>query len=270
MDQILFGSVESSLPSSWEERIDMLHNASFLAIDQYNGNGSAELSELNSYGVVRIPDNISEINFQGNSTHRQYTHMGWDHTYFNDRANWNTRKYILINTVGKVFNFSTSWDSNTHHFEYNQRAISMAAFIYYIHLLGDYQQYYEEYPNATQSANMLPLVSGATGTTSVISEIKIHLQVICSEQVNSNVFNGFMTELTQCDSRIYNVIYSSTGGLTDEQYEELNDAVDGVIEVLIQYVPDLLRNESFFDNTFPENGEESSGFWDWVPWNKNH
>lgn len=267
LDRVLFGS-DSGLPDSWSERIDMLHRASYLTVDQDNNSGQSDLDALNRFRVPRIPSDISEININGNYSHRQYTHMGWDYNYSN-YSHWDKRQAILINTVGKVFNFSTEWNWDTYHFEYISKANSMAAFIYYIHLLGDYQYDYGEYPYHDYSLYMMPLASGATGTPSVISEIKTCLQDICADQVDTYVFNGLMTELTQCDSQIYNILQSSTGGLTDDQYEELNDSVEEVLNALIQNVPTLLRNEEFFNNTFPENGEGSSGFWEFLPWNKN-
>ena len=267
LDRILFGS-ESGNPDSWAERIDMLHKASYLTLDQANGEGQTDLDALNEFNVPRIPKTISEINVRGNYTHRRYTHLGWDYDDYPNDSHWDSRQSILINTVGKVFNFSQEWNWDTYHFEYNNRANSMAAFIYYVHLLGDYQYDYGVYPYHDYSSYMMPLASGATGSSSVISEIKTHLQVVCAEQVDTYVFNGLMTELTQYDSQIYSVVHSSTGVLTDEEYEELNDLVNDVIEALVEHVPGLLREESFFSDTFPENGETSTT-WDWVPWNKH-
>ena len=268
LDRILFGS-EYGLPGSWTEKVDALHRASFLAVDQYNGNGQEDLDALRAYGVSSLPRNISAIDFDGNYTHRQYTHMGWDHTYYNDRAHWSERKRILVNTVGEVFNFTTEWSSDTHHFEYNRRAQNLAALIYYIHLLGDYQYDYGEYPHHNYSSYMMPLASGTTGVDSIISEFKETLQVLFDDQTNSNSYNGLISSLTASDSEIFRIVGSSRGDLTDGEYEALNDATSDVINALQDYVPGLLRNEAYFNNTFPENGESSSDFWDWLPWNKN-
>ena len=74
LDRILFGS-ESGNPDSWAERIDMLHKASYLTLDQANGEGQTDLDALNEFNVPRIPKTISEINVRGNYTHRRYTHL---------------------------------------------------------------------------------------------------------------------------------------------------------------------------------------------------
>lgn len=271
LNRVLFGR-ETGFPNSWEDGLVSLQNASYLAVDQANGYGQTELQALRDYGVSGLPRSIDSIDVSGNYTHRQYTHMGWDYSY-PDAVNanrWSIRKKILVNTVGKVFNFTSSFNWETFSSQYTQRADSMAAFIYYIHLLGDYQYDFSEDPYQYYGSRyMLQLASGATGRTSVISELKNHMRIIFADQVSTYSFNDLITTLDTCDTRIYAVISTSSEELTDEQYEELNDATSDVIDKLEQYVPGLLRNEVFFNYAFPENGGESSSIWDWLPWHKN-
>ena len=268
LDSIMFGDL-SRLSNSWSEKIEALHSASFIAIDQFNGNGQSDLDVLKDYGVSKIPENIGEINFtEWGERHRMYTHLGWDHYYQIDKAKWSKRKEILTNTVGKVFNFAKVWNSTTCRFEYTSKAQSVAAFIYYVHLLGDFHGDFQD-KHYYGSDYVLPLASGSTQNNSVIKEIKNHLALICETQVNSRSFNGLMTELTSYDSTIFSIINNRTGQFTDDEFGSLYEATDGVISLLKQHVPNLLRNESFFNNTFPKSGDDVSSFWDWLPWNKN-
>lgn len=268
MDEILFGR-SFGFSASWQKKIDALHAASYLAIDQYNGHGQDKLNMLNDYGVSDIPDDIQVINYSAwGKDHRQYTHKGWNQS--STKGNWEVRKKILINTVGKVFNFSKSWDSNTLSFEYNAKAQNMAAFIYYIHILGDYDYDLGETPYYYYGGSTMLHLASSPSSNSVINDMKTHLKIVFKDQNNTHSYNELISGLTVYNSSINNTIRSSNGYMTDEDFESLFDDTKGVIGLLKRKIPSLLNQEDFYTDTFPSNGGDSSTSWDWLPWNKHY
>ena len=146
MSWILFGSktYKDTLSAASREHkaIEALENAVALCLDQYNGIYEEELEELQAMHIHGLPEDISEIDFSGNSFHRRYTHMGWDHSYTIDKGHWEIRKTILLQTVNKVFGFQRfagKWrfvlvDKD---YGYDAQCEAFAKFIYYIHVLAD-------------------------------------------------------------------------------------------------------------------------------------
>lgn len=83
--------------------IKRIEDASYLAIDQYNGNGASELSNLAADKIPGTPSSIAEFDFTANYSHRQFTHRGWNLPY-DEKAHWPVRQNILKNTIrAKLF-----------------------------------------------------------------------------------------------------------------------------------------------------------------------
>ena len=127
LESVLFGPVNAvnAMSPEAQNALKALEYASYLAIDQYNGDGTIELTFLKStYHVPGLPANIKAIDFRGNEYHRKFTHYGWDHQYYDDRANWAVRKDILLATTEKVFDFQTiSGKILWHDFGYAQKCL---------------------------------------------------------------------------------------------------------------------------------------------------
>ena len=71
-----FKNVENDV--NIKDDIKALEAASYLTIDQYNGNGNNDLLMLNEYGVKSLPSSINEIDYSAGAYHRRATHRGWD------------------------------------------------------------------------------------------------------------------------------------------------------------------------------------------------
>lgn len=61
--------------------IQAIEDATYLAIDQFNGQGTQELDRLRNEGIPGLPSSIAEINFSANYSHRFFTHRGWNVNY---------------------------------------------------------------------------------------------------------------------------------------------------------------------------------------------
>lgn len=229
-----------------EDTIQALEDAVYLAVDQYNGNGTKELENLRSIGVKNLPRSIDEINYSANYAHRQYTHRGWNLEYTDDKANWTIRKSILKNTVQKMLfsNQKHSLDWLIQGKKNNEEQInSFCALLYYIHILGDHL----EAKKYTQLAYIIPLVrSNDKENSGLIPELQKHLSIMLESQQTSFTYYALMGELDNLNAKAASLI-SSTGGInTEEKFEQYHDCAVKLEDALSFYLPDLLMNESFF------------------------
>ena len=210
-----------------QNALKALEYASYLAIDQYNGNGTTELTFLRStYHVPGLPTNIDAIDFRGNEYHRKFTHYGWDHQYYDDKANWAVRKNILLATTEKVFDFQTfSGKMLWHDFGYAQKCNSFAALVYYVHVLGDHDAR-ESYKNIAMMQLAQP---HPDQSPDIYSELKYHLQILFADQASTHKYKAFMEELdTQAEEA--RRLAASTGGInTDEKFAVYKGQVEALL-----------------------------------------
>lgn len=252
LEEVLFGrdGYISTLPEKGQKALTALEYASYLAVDQFNGKGADELNFLRTtYKVHGIPRDISEFDFPGNQYHRSYTHRGWDHSYTSDKASWSVRKNILLATTEKVFDFSVfSGEVLGHDFGYADKCNSFAALIYYVHIIGDHEA--REGYKVTDV--MMPLAQAHVDASNpdILSEVKRHLQVIFADQQDTHKYKALMQELDALagDAR---ALAATTGGInSDEKFLVFHDQVIGLLTLLQDYVPNMLKEEKFFTDVF--------------------
>lgn len=252
LELVLFGqeNYTASKPTSVQSALEALEDASYLAIDQFNSNGSSELSFLrNDYRVPGLPDNIETINFTANYLHRSYTHRGYKYEYIIDKANWLVRKNILLATTEKVFNFKLlSGTILGVDFGYDKKCDSFAALLYYVHILSDH----EARASYKVTDVMIPLAQAHVGSDNpdIFSELKHHLTILFTDQKDTHKYKAFMLEL---DSQAEHArsLAATTGGInSDEKFETFKNQVNDLFTLLEDYVPRLLKEELFFTNVF--------------------
>lgn len=235
--------------------IERIEDASYLAIDQFNGNGSTELNHLIADKIPDIPSSISEFDFSSNYSHRKYTHRGWNLTY-DEQAHWPIRQKILLNTIrAKLFSKVESpiswfpWLSDKVYGNGNEKQCeAFAVLVYYVHVLGDHIEA-EKY-NAL--AYVAPLSnSHGINNPGIIPELMNYLPVLFAEQTNSEQYKSMMQDLQQL-ADIADRLYTGTGGVREEQFPEYHQCALDLLETLATYIPDLLKNEQFFRTTFFE------------------
>lgn len=250
LESVLFGPVNAvnAMSPEAQNALKALEYASYLAIDQYNGNGTTELTFLRStYHVPGLPTNIDAIDFRGNEYHRKFTHYGWDHQYYDDRANWAVRKDILLATTEKVFDFQTiSGKILWHDFGYAQKCNSFAALVYYVHVLGDHEGR-KSYKNIAMMQLAQP---HPDQSPDIYSELKYHLQILFADQISTHKYKAFMEELdTQAEEA--RRLAASNGGInSDEKFAVYKGQVDALLTLLQDYVWQMLKEEKFFTDVF--------------------
>lgn len=233
-----FKNVEND--KSISDEIEALECASYLTIDQYNGNGENDLSYLKQYGVKELPTSISKIDYASGPYHRRATHRGWDGEttgVYNttDKERWLIRKKILINTTDKIFDFK----GNT------AKRDSFCALIYYTHILGDRIADTKYYPNS----DIIEL-GGRSDNQDITHELRHHIGILFSDQSHSFKFNHVVTKLDYLDSRIAALLKKNNGVLSDKDFAEYKSYAEDIMEVLIYNIPEMLKDEDFFKKTF--------------------
>lgn len=252
LNRVLFGNEFPSLAGNKTNKLKAIDNASYLCVDQYNNSGKSELSFLrNTIGVKGIIKSISEINFSANYSHRKFTHQGWNYKYthtlipntdiFED-VNWDRRKKILLETCKKIFDFSFS------PIGYDKRCDAFSSMVYYVHLIGDYQDMsesdYDKYKmNADKHPYMIPLYK-RNDSVNILNGLEDSFKTLFSSQKSDdnyrNLLSPSLSEISKIKSRLS----------LECSYEEFTKICEDLIDVLQKNVPDLLKKEEFFRKEF--------------------
>ncbi len=249
LNTILFGSEIVSLTAKQEELLSDLQCAVYLALDQYNGHGADELTNLiKKYRADRLPSTLEDINFKGNQYHRAYTHRGWNHVYVIDKANWPARKEILLDVTEEVFDFRLiSGDVLGVNFGYDEKCEAFAELMYYVHVLGDY-----EAQTTWKNNVMIPFArpNASENNPDLLWDLTHCLKVLFQEQEKTRLYKDMLGELGK-NANAARLLAGSWGGInSDEKFNEQKGIVKECIKILNEHVHKLLKEEDFWTDVF--------------------
>lgn len=271
IEKILFGKADyaQSISSDIHEKLQMLEYATMICLDQYNGHYTDELKFLNDQNIRGIIQQISDIDFSGNSRHRQKTHLGWDYTYSSDDAHWPERKTLLLQTVNKTFGFRKIAGQQeilwfTHDFGYDKKCESFSAFLYYLHILGEFEELNEKLNSPSYSrtsydeifSDVLPLARmyPADKYPDVFWELEKHLPVIFQthKENGSRVYINMMQDIQilATEARRFALENNDFDKPSADVVAEYCRYGVKLIEILQNTVPELLKDEEFFASVF--------------------
>lgn len=269
LKQIFYG--KNSLHGDTEE-LTVLQWAAYFALDciaSPNSSASDEigLSILRDYGVERVPSQVSDFHYKenkfANQHHERYTHLGWDLNYANDQqgdlSNWTTiRKPLLINAVRQVFlkgkkDFWSTVDFTGlfHQSRTNmtdKQIESMAALIYYTHVLGDHC-----YNSRSTVFDRIPLARKTENITNpgLITDLKNHLQIIFADQLSSSDYRLLIAKMDNIRKDIRTVLINNDFPTIDQYSFYQNKAIELMNELKIR-IPRLMEDSDFFPEIFIE------------------
>lgn len=249
LTKVLFGKTKVEDPDG---DLKLLKAASYLALDQFNGDGEDKLDVLKKGKVKDIPESISAIDFDYNSYHRRFTHKGWNYDYSidskGDEAHWEIRKSILCSTANKIFDFGADERGN----KFGEKCDSFSALVYYIHVLGDHS----DSNNAKKDVGytiMLPFARkhADENTPDLFYELKTYsLEILFKDQEKTSTYKKFIKKYDKLAKKARN-LQGETGGIqTEEQKEQWAEYKDDLFDLLKKYIPDLLEEEDFFAEVF--------------------
>lgn len=270
IEEILFGNdhAADSFSDSSATSLTCLEYATMISLDQFNDNYSRELKYLRDQKIHGLIKNIDEIKFKSSYRHRAKTHQGWDHDYSpNDEGKWSLRKTLLLQTVNHVFGFQKK--AGTGHFPwiwkdygYTDECNSFSAFLYYLHILGEFEEISKELKSSSVSSlqlealtqDVIPLAKShpSDQAPDLFWELEKHLPVIFSAQKDSGsqVYDSMMRE-------IRNIARDARNFTKTEYAITLNNAegyyvyAEKLICVLKKHIPRLLQHTDYFTDVFP-------------------
>lgn len=224
--------------SAVQDDIDAITAACYLTIDQFNSYGQKDLDLLLNYGVRDIPKNVSEIGYSASGkNHRDFTHRGWDFPYTGEmKTLWPKRQAILRNTVKSVFDFNGN----------SKKLDSFCELLYYIHILGDH----EDDASYTISNGRKIDVGGRHDKEDIIHKLIDLFAVLFADQSSTHKYRGLTTNLRHINSKLSKLVNSQGGINSDEKFQQHKELVQDLIEILSLYVPEMLKEENFFNDVF--------------------
>ena len=256
LKKILFGEFILNLSSKAEKNFDLISKAAYLTLDYFNNveQGARFYYDLKNSGVKDLPS-LESIDFSGNKYHQKYTHMGWEFNYgVTDKANWEARKKILLNTVDKVFESNKNrriWSSSrTIH---DSKKNDFAALVYDIHILGDhigdmdatrYTRIRLVSEPGYRGQTVSPTSAGPFNNMTLYTYLLYHIQRLFREQRDSYEYKELIKFLERHKDEFSNHKEDKV------PYEEVQFIANETKKVLIKYIPKLLQGEDFFKNAF--------------------
>ena len=262
LEDIIFGreNYYASQPLNQKKAIEALECAAYLCPDQFNGSGANELIILKEYGVPGLPESVDVIDFKSNYSHRKYTHMGWVPVMHPEQGQWDIRKEILLSTVNKVFDFGAFTDVNIFGLKlaYTQQCDAFSALLYYIHILGDlvvlkdYAQYKKEGSYVLQLAQP----HADANTPDILWDLMTtYLPNLFSPAVKESDDYKALMRRAESLARDARSLVGKTGGINDEdRFTEYKGYAMEFMKILKEYIPGLLKQETFFTSVFPPEG----------------
>lgn len=261
LEQVLFVEGYSKNQSKEiKKAITNIEYAQYLCVDQFGGKGKKnQYKSLKKQFIAGFPMSFSSIDYdyaitaKGKSskqinanTHRRYTHQGWNREYNSKYADkfMGKRDQVLLSTVNSVFD-----DFKSHPLigSYDKQCDALCALIYYVHILGDY----DEADKYTKVALLIPL-AGSSDDWDICFQLEKYLPNLfkTSKKTQKQRYDDLMSGIKDIDERASD-LYRSTGGVnTDEKFAEYHQCADDLMALLKEKVPYLLKDEPFFKKVF--------------------
>lgn len=259
LEKVLFGnpSFLDSLTAGSKayKALDAMEDAVAICLDQYQGMYGELLTELHAYKIHGLPENIQAIDFPGNQYHRRYTHRGWNFNYAtSDLGHWAIRKDLLCQTVNYAFGFQKragrwSFLGKEKDYSYSTKCDAFAAFIYYVHVLGDYTAS----GKGTVHGSVIPLAREHykdANNEDFFFELEKYLPLVLERAAAENdaAYWGLMQDIRSMHE--LGVSYEKDGGVTDESFPKYQELAKQLLTKLEAKMPVLLQKEPYFADLF--------------------
>ncbi len=268
LQAVLFGA-DVFLSAEQRTKFQAIADAAALCIDQFSTNDTArskepEFNELKKrIGFSLTFDDIELKKGRAGAlvnvtakTHRTYTHRGWNFPYGGTGSNfWEARKKILFATVNKeLFGKSPGILARVPFIGYyfadeepcNKQCEAFCELVYYVHILGDYEKGKKD---SIINLTTTPLYRHEDpNNPALIQDIIALIPILFESQQWS--YPQLILELEQIEENA-SKLYEGKGITTQEEADMCCEYAHQVLELLIQYIPNLLRNTDFFSSAFP-------------------
>ncbi len=232
---VLFGTNEIWNESNEldTEKILKLDDACYLLLDYCKGQDSKGQRCLDRLGLSKSVK-LEDIVTPGGPMHEQYTHRGWDTKWYHGGRNAIQkfefrRDKIMVVAVKQLFE-----DPSITTYE----AELFSQLCYYVHILGDHKG-----NAASTSKCIMKLVQRVNEKKS--DTILDELIRVCSALFVRQNSGSLINELKNLRDNSYTIDDS-----TERGKEQVRIIADKTVNLLIEYIPDLLREADWFYSNF--------------------
>lgn len=266
LESVLFEKGYSKFKSTnIKNSIKYIEDASYITIDQFSQSldspkGKKTYNELKNAGMLEWFSSFDDIDYNKNvlgknvsgTNHRLHTHQGWQYESGTAKSQGidvfiDKRRKVLLSTLNNILDF----DDKSIFGGYSNKCNALAGIIYYVHILGDYDEALER--KKISSINYLTDLSGRNDGNNLIDELIEYSKILFKSQSKSTTYKNLMDELEK-EQKQASKLYKSSGGInTDDKFTEYCECANQVMETLQKYMPDLLKKESFFKKVFYPN-----------------
>ena len=260
LEEAIFGRANVILGDETDSKL-ALESAVYLCLDQMGSNGQRDRETLVEYKVPNLPA-IEEIDlssiFYGD--HDGYTHRGWHYDYGDQEVlgekwepRWQKRKRLLQNTVRTVFDFGFFENVKmTFGIYEGTKCDAFAELLYYVHVLGDYQ---DAIQGSIKSESYMIELAAIPYATANASEDNRDLYWDLSESLETlfkDEGHDYERLAEEIDARANRA--RSIGEVRNKtSAEAFRKNVASLRRCIKKYVPKLLRKSDFFNTAFGSN-----------------
>lgn len=269
LKKVLFGTENAFIKE--KEAFQIIADAASISIDQFSPNDSINFKErsfnnlqyqLKKLNLPTIKTSFDQINLNKSvsmnnsnitaNSHRLYTHLGWNYKNYINQKFWEKRKQFLIDAVHRVVFIDNSSDFKIPFISDlfdspNEQCKAFSGLIYYTHIIGDHID--SDVPE--KLTNIVPLIQYTSiSSPGIIVELCEQLEIIFSSQTSTHKYSSLMQELSALKTKVEKNCKFWGSVDTQEKCIENQRYAKELIEILSNYVPNLLKNEIFFKNRF--------------------
>jgi hypothetical protein len=93
-------------------------------------------------------------------------------------------------------------------------------------------------------------VGGRIDKEDIIHELLKHIEVVFADQKYTHKYCSLTIGLNRYNSKLAKIVRSQGGINSDEKFRQKKEYTEGLMNLLTIYLPEMLKEEPFFYNTF--------------------
>lgn len=131
--------------------------------------------------------------------------------------------------------------------------------LYYIHILGDHED-----DASYQISNGLKIdIGGRHDKEDIIHKLLDLLPILFAAQTHTHKYGTLTAKLHSINNELDKIVNSVGGINNDEKFAQCQELVKRLIDILSLYLPEMLKDEPFFNEVFYGDLKQSDAL-DWL------
>ena len=93
-------------------------------------------------------------------------------------------------------------------------------------------------------------LGGRIDKQDITHELIHHIEILFSDQKHTHKYNHVVSKLDYYNSKISELLNKNNGVLSEDDFKLYQEYANGVMEVLVCNIPEMLKEEKFFEQKF--------------------